>query len=67
MKYQGKEYFIFGRRQNGYFDIRTLNGEKVNKGSLNCKKVKLLEKRKNYIIERREAVPPTTKVVGFHS
>ena len=44
MKYQGKEYFIFGRRQNGYFDIRTLNGEKVNKGSLNCKKVKLLEK-----------------------
>lgn len=67
VKYQGKEYFIFGRRQNGYFDIRTLNGEKVNNGSLNCKKIKLLEKRKNYIIERREAVPPITKVVGFHS
>ena len=67
VKYQGKEYFIFGRRQNGYFDIRTLNGEKVNKGSLSCKKIKLLEKRKNYIIERREAVSHTTLVVGFHS
>lgn len=26
--YEGKEYFIFGRRKSGYFDIRTLDGKK---------------------------------------
>ena len=31
VKYNHKEYFIFGRRASGFFDIRTLNGEKVKK------------------------------------
>lgn len=51
--YQGKEYFIFGRRTSGFFDIRDLQGNKVNKGSISYKKLKLLETRKNYIIETR--------------
>lgn len=29
VKYHGKQYFIFGRRSNGFFDIRTLDGTKV--------------------------------------
>ena len=59
VKYNNKEYFIFGRRSNGFFDIRNLQGEKVNKGSISYKKLKLLETRKKYLTERRTAIPPT--------
>ena len=58
VKYQGREYFIFGRRNSGFFDIRTLNGTKVNKGSISCKKIQLIEKSKNYLTERRTAFLP---------
>ena len=51
--YQSKEYFIFGRRTSGYFDIRTLDGQKVNKGSVNYKKIKLIGVQSNSLIERR--------------
>lgn len=53
VQYQGKEYFIFGKRTSGFFDIRTLDGNKVNNGSVSCRKLKLLEKPKNYLTERR--------------
>lgn len=59
VRYAGMEYFVFGRRKTGYFDIRTLSGEKVNKGSVSSKKLKLLEKSKYYLTERRLAAPPT--------
>ena len=62
--YQGKVYFIFGRRQSGYFDIRDLSGNKVNKGWINCKYLKLLERAGFYLTERRMAIPPRpTEVV----
>ena len=62
--YQGKVYFVFGRRQSGYFDIRDLSGNKVNKGSISFKKLKLLERAKHYLVERRTAIPPRpTEVV----
>lgn len=54
VRYQGKEYFIFGRRISGFFDIRELNGNKVNKGSINCKKLKLIERCSGYLIELRK-------------
>lgn len=47
------EYFIFARRNSGFFDIRTLDGTKINNGCIGYKKLKLLEKRKNYLMERR--------------
>jgi hypothetical protein len=50
--FDNKESFVFGRRSSGYFDLRLLDGTSVSK-SANYKKLKLLEKRKNYIIERR--------------
>ncbi len=53
--HESKEYFIFGRRATGYFDIRDLGGNKVNKGSLNYKNLKLLDTRKTLLIERRQA------------
>ena len=52
--YQGQECFIFGRRSSGSFDIRLLDGTKVSAG-ISYKKLKLLEKRKSYLIERRLA------------
>lgn len=54
VKYQGKEYFVFGRRISGFFEIRELNGNKVNKGSINCKKLKLIERCSGYLIELRK-------------
>ena len=58
VKFEGKEYFIFGRRNSGYFDIRKLDGTKVNKGSISYKKLKLIQERKSILIERRMAIPP---------
>ena len=55
VSYQRKEYFIFGRRQSGYFDIRTLSGEKVNKGSLSYKKLKFIATNTSYLVERRDS------------
>ena len=54
VSYNGTVYFIFGRRKSGFFDIRNLNGEKVNKGSISCKKIKLIEKAKGYLTEIRK-------------
>ena len=52
--YKGEECFIFGRRSNGYFDLRHLDGTKVSAG-VSYKKLKLLEKRKSYLTERRKS------------
>ena len=50
--YRGKVAFIFGRRSSGYFDIRTLDGERISAG-VSYKKLRLLEKRRTYLIELR--------------
>ena len=51
--YEGREYFIFGRRQSGFFDLRNLSRCKVNKGSLSYRKIRFLEPRQYYLCERR--------------
>ncbi len=48
VKYKGIECFIFGRRTRGTFDIRKLNGEKIN-GDVKYTKLKLLEKFKTML------------------
>ena len=60
--FEKQECFIFGRRTNGYFDLRTLDGTKIH-ASANYKKLKLLEPRKGYLTERRMAIPPQPKEV----
>lgn len=50
--YQNKECFIFGRRATGRMDIRLLDGTHIN-ASVGYKNLKLLEPRKNILIERR--------------
>lgn len=49
---KGQEAFIFGRRLDGRFAIRKLDGVKINE-QLSCKKIKLLETQRNIICERR--------------
>lgn len=51
--YQKQECFIFGRRMDGRFAIRKLDGTKINE-HLSYKKIKLLEMRKNMLIEIRK-------------
>ena len=53
--YQKNVYFIFGRRTSGFFDIRTLDGEKVNKGSVSYRKLKFLDVPHSYLTELRKA------------
>jgi len=48
----GETGFIFGRRSSGYFDVRKLDSTKLS-ASISYKKLKLLEKRKSYLTERR--------------
>ena len=49
--YNGQECFISGRRLSGQFALRKLNGTNISK-SVTFKKLKLLERRTNYLIER---------------
>ena len=51
--YQNQECFIFGRRNNGYFDLRKLDGTRVT-ASANVKKLKLIERANTLLCERRE-------------
>ena len=53
VKYDNTEYFVFGRRTSGFFDIRDLQGNKVNKGSISYKKLKYLYTPNTYLTERR--------------
>lgn len=53
VEYDKGLYYIFGRRNSGQFDIRKLDGTKVNKGSIGYKKLTLREFRKTLLIERR--------------
>lgn len=56
VEYQKELYYIFGRRSSGSFDIRKLDGTKVNKGSINCKYLRLVDKRKSILTEKRMQV-----------
>ena len=64
VKYKSESYYIFGRRSNGQFDIRKLDGTKVNKGVINCKYIQKLESRKSILTERRNRTPLMTEVTS---
>ena len=50
VKYNGKECFIWGRRTSGYFVVKTIDGKVVH-NSASYKKLKLLERSNNYLIQ----------------
>lgn len=57
VKYEGNYYYVFGRRNNGFMDIRTLDGKKANKGSVSSKRLKFVSTSKGMLVERRKAIP----------
>lgn len=52
VRYQGQECFIWGRRSSGSFLLKKLDGTKVKDG-ISYKKLTLLERETNYLIEER--------------
>ena len=50
--YKALECFVFGRRRDGRFAIRLLDGTKINE-QISYKKLRFLESAKHYITERR--------------
>ena len=60
VSYEGSAYYVFARRTSGYFDIRKLDGTKVNNGSIIYKKLKLINTQKTMLTERRNSgsIPP---------
>ena len=47
--YRGVGCFVFGRRSNGYFLLKKINGEKVKDG-VSYKHLKLLERSQSYLV-----------------
>lgn len=50
--FNGQECFVFGRRTSGYFDLRLLGGTVIHR-SASVKKIRLLERSKSTLTERR--------------
>lgn len=55
VKWKGSSCYIFGRRSTGRMDLRLLDGTKVN-ASVGYKNLRLLETRKNILVESRKMV-----------
>lgn len=47
--FDGEEYFVFGRRKRGIFEIRGLKSERPGNGAVSFKKIKLKNERKGFI------------------
>ncbi|MEE1399107.1 MAG: hypothetical protein UF329_01695, partial [Bulleidia sp.] len=65
VKYKNSYYYVFGRRSNGFMDIRTLDGKKVNKGSISNKRLKFVSASKGLLAERKKAIPLADKSASF--
>ena len=61
VEYQNKQYFVFGKRKSGFLDIRNLDGEKINNGSISYKRLKRLKHNSTKLIERRRQSPVPLK------
>ena len=53
VEYQGKRYFVFGRRKTGYFNVRSLDGYKVNNDSISYKQLKRIRHNTTVLTERK--------------
>jgi hypothetical protein len=61
--YEGKKCFVWGRRRSGYFDLRKLDGTKIHV-SASYKKLKLIERAKTFLCERRQGNSSPTYVTA---
>ena len=63
VKFQGKEYFVMGRKQRGAILLKNLSGEFPGKsGEVTFRKIKLIEKAKTYMTERK-LIPSMQNVI----
>jgi len=53
VRWKQQDCFIFGRRTTGRMDLRLLDGTRVN-ASVGYKKLRMLEMRKNILIELKK-------------
>ena len=67
IEFEKELYYIFGRRKSGFFDIRKLDGLKINKGSVSYKRLILRGFRETLLIERRNCSPLTTEVESLRT
>ena len=65
VRYESSVYYVFGRRKSGFMDIRTLDGRKINKGSISNKRLKFVSTSKGMLVERRMAIPLADKSASF--
>lgn len=65
VSYNKEICFIFGRRTSGYFNIRKLDGTVIHK-SANFKKIKLIEKSKTLLWERRKSREASQESASSH-
>ena len=65
VRYENGVYYVFGRRKSGFMDIRTLDGKKINKGSISNKRLKFVSTSKGMLVERRMAIPLADKSASF--
>lgn len=65
VKYENSFYYVFGRRKSGFLDIRTLDGKKVNNGSVSYKRLKFVSTSKGMLVERKKAIPLADKSASF--
>ena len=65
VRYKNSYYYVFGRRNNGFMDIRTLDGKKINKGSISNKRLKFVSTSKGMLVERKKAIPLADKSASF--
>lgn len=67
VQFENKECFIYGLRSSGYFDVRSISGDKID-ASVNSKKLTLLERAKGIITQAvRGPLLQRTDVRGLHS
>ena len=64
--YEGILCYIHGRRSDGYFDVRKLDGTKVHP-AIHYRKLTLIERTNTRLIERRKPVPLQPKEAGVSS
>lgn len=50
VSFENNEYIIFGRRSKGFFDIRTIDGKKVNNGAISYKRLRFIHHNNGMII-----------------
>ena len=64
--YEGILCYIHGRRSNGYFDVRQLDGTKVHP-AIHYRKLTLAERTNSRLIERRKPIPLQPSKAGVSS